>query len=43
MAPEDQKADLIAAAARHAVDTHGHEDTPQLRKDLEGFLETIDA
>jgi hypothetical protein len=43
MAPEDQRADLVEAAAAHAVRDHGHEDSPQLRKDLDGFLETIEA
>jgi hypothetical protein len=43
MAPEDQRQDLIDAAAAHAVKSHGHQDSAQLRKDLDGFLETIEA
>ena len=42
MAPEAQRLDLVEAAATHAVKTHGHENTPQLRKELEGFLEVVE-
>lgn len=42
MAPADQRADLVEAASAHAVKVHGHEDTPALRRELNGFVETID-
>jgi len=42
MAPAAQKEDLIDAAATHAVESHGHDAGPQLRKELAGFLETIE-
>ena len=41
MAPEDQREDLIDAAMAHAVKSHGHQASAQLRQDLDGFLETI--
>jgi hypothetical protein len=43
MAPADQREDLLDAALAHAVKSHGHQDSAQLRKDLDGFLETIEA
>ncbi|HZT06146.1 MAG TPA: DUF1059 domain-containing protein [Chloroflexota bacterium] len=43
MAPESQRSDLVDAAVAHAISSHGHEDSPQLRKDLDAFLETIEA
>lgn len=42
MAPASQRADLVEAAAIHAVRSHGHEDTPGLRRELDAFLETVD-
>ncbi len=42
MAPIAQKEDLIDAAATHAVESHGHEKSAQLRKELAGILDTID-
>ena len=30
--------ELVTAAARHAVDVHGHADTPELREELRGLL-----
>lgn len=42
MAPVSQRADLVEAAAAHAVASHGHEDTPGLRHELDGFLETVE-
>jgi hypothetical protein len=42
MAPIAQKADLIDAAATHAVESHGHAKTEALRKELAGFLDTIE-
>lgn len=43
LAPEDQKQDLIAAGAKHAVNKHGHEDSEALRKGVEGMLEEIEV
>ena len=31
--------EVINAAAEHAASVHGHEDTPELRKQLKEFLE----
>lgn len=42
MAPAGQKEDLIEAAATHAVKSHGHVNNPELRKELAGFLDTIE-
>ena len=42
MAPADQRADLVAAASTHAIQVHGHDDTPELRRELNDFLETIE-
>ncbi len=42
MAPEAQRDDLVEAAVAHAVTTHGHEDTPQLRNELESMVETVE-
>jgi hypothetical protein len=35
--------DVVAAAAQHAVATHGHEDTPELREQLRAMLEPESA
>jgi hypothetical protein len=43
MAPESQRSDLVDAAATHAVKSHGHENTPQLRKELDKFLEVVEV
>lgn len=42
MAPIAQKDDLIDAAATHAVESHGHVMSPQLRKELAEFLDTVE-
>ena len=42
MAPQSQRQDLIEAAATHAVKTHGHTNTPDLRKELGQMLDTVD-
>jgi predicted small metal-binding protein len=34
--------EVLDAAVAHAVDKHGHEDTPQLREMLRGALETAE-
>jgi hypothetical protein len=31
--------DVVAAAAQHAVASHGHEDTPELREGIRSTLE----
>jgi hypothetical protein len=41
MAPESQRADLLDAAVAHAVASHGHENTPELRGELDKFLEPV--
>jgi len=35
--------EVIAVAAKHAADVHGHEDTPELREQLRGLLEPEDS
>jgi hypothetical protein len=35
--------EVVRAAAEHAESVHGHEDTPELREQLRGFLEPADA
>ena len=35
--------EVVRAAAEHAASVHGHEDTPELRQQLLGFLEPADA
>ena len=42
MAPINQRGDLVEAASAHAVKTHGHEDTPALRKELNQILEVVE-
>ena len=34
--------EVVRAAAEHAQSVHGHEDTPELREQLRGFLEPAD-
>jgi Protein of unknown function (DUF1059) len=41
MAPIEQKADLVDAAATHAVKSHGHEDNPELREQIGQLFETV--
>lgn len=35
--------EVLSAAAQHAVASHGHQDTPQLRDQLRAMLEPEDA
>ena len=35
--------EVVRAAAEHASSVHGHEDTPEMREQLRGFLEPADA
>jgi len=34
----DTDKELIEAAAQHAVAVHGHKDTPEFRKEIEGLM-----
>ena len=43
MAPESQRQDLIEAAATHAAKTHGHENTPQLRQEINKMLDAVEV
>jgi hypothetical protein len=38
--PED---DVVAAAVQHAIASHGHEDTPELRAGIRSLLEPESA
>jgi predicted small metal-binding protein len=33
-----QEDEVVRAAAEHAASVHGHEDTPELREQIRGFL-----
>ena len=35
--------EVVRAAAEHAASVHGHEDTPEMREQLRGFLEPAEA
>lgn len=35
--------EVVRAAAEHAASVHGHENTPELREQLRGFLEPAEA
>ena len=43
MAPEGQRQDLLDAAVAHAIKSHAHQESAQLRQDIDGILETIEA
>ena len=43
MAPEGQKEDLLDASVAHAIKSHGHEDSPELREELGKYLDSINA
>ncbi|HEY6049300.1 MAG TPA: DUF1059 domain-containing protein [Sphingomicrobium sp.] len=34
----DSSDEVVAAAAQHAVEVHGHQDTPQLRQQLQQMV-----
>jgi len=34
----DREDELLVAAVQHAVAVHGHQDTPELREGLRGFI-----
>ena len=38
MGPADQRGDLLDAAVAHAVGAHQHEESPELRADLDKLL-----
>jgi predicted small metal-binding protein len=35
--------EVVQAAAEHATSVHGHEDTPEFREELRGYLEPAEA
>ncbi len=35
--------EVVQAAAEHSVSAHGHEDTPELRRQIRDFLEPAEA
>jgi hypothetical protein len=43
MAPESQRGDLLDAAAVHAEKSHGHQNNPQLRKELDKILAVVEV
>jgi len=40
--PVNQREDFLDASVAHAVKTHGHEDSPGLRSQLDKSIETIE-
>ncbi len=34
--------EVVRAASEHAISVHGHEDTPEFRDEVRGFLEPAD-
>jgi len=38
-----EKEEVVRAAAEHAASVHGHEDSPEMRKQIEEFLETEES
>lgn len=41
-APEDQREDLLDAGVAHAVKTHGHQESPGLRQEINKMLEVVE-
>ena len=35
--------EVVLAAAEHAASVHGHEDTPEFREEIRGWLEPAEA
>lgn len=35
--------EVVRAAAEHAASVHGHENTPEMREQIRGFLEPAEA
>ncbi len=42
MSPTDQREDLLTASVQHAIDVHGHENSPELRTELDSLLKTVE-
>ena len=38
-----EREEVIRAATEHAISVHGHEDTPELREEVAGFVEVEPA
>jgi hypothetical protein len=38
-----EEQEVMEAAAQHAVSAHGHEDTPELRGQIQGMLESEES
>jgi hypothetical protein len=38
-----EEEEVVRAAAEHGASVHGHEDTPEMRRQLREFLEPADA
>jgi predicted small metal-binding protein len=38
-----EEEEVVATAAQHAVTVHGHEDTPEMREQIRGMLESEGA
>ncbi len=38
---EGTREEVLKAAAEHAVSSHGHQDGPELRQQLEGIVEEV--
>lgn len=43
LAPENQKADLVSAGVKHAIDKHGHQENEELRKGVEAMVEVLEV
>jgi Protein of unknown function (DUF1059) len=38
-----EEEEVVRAASEHAASVHGHEDTPEFREEIRGFLEPAEA
>ena len=43
MAPESQRADLISAGVKHAINEHGHEDGQELAAGVESMIKPLEV
>lgn len=41
MSPVDQKEDLVTAGVKHAIEVHSHENTPELRSQIDSMLKPM--
>jgi hypothetical protein len=41
MAPADQRNDLVDAAMNHAIKSHGHKSSPELRAQIDNMLQPV--